>query len=117
MLVEKTNQRKPHLFLSHSSRNKDFVVKLGQDLNILEIDVWLDVWEMTVGDSLFDKLSYGLSDSKFICLVISSEFHESKWASNEMKQAFVREMREERNLILPIVIEKVKIPAFIEDKI
>lgn len=117
MLVEKTMQRKPHLFLSHSSKNKDFVLKLGQDLNTLEIDVWLDVWEMTVGDSLFDKLSNGLADSKFICLVISSEFHESKWASNELKQAFAREMRESRNLILPVVIEKVPIPSFIEDKI
>jgi hypothetical protein len=117
MLIEKTIQRKPHLFLSHSSKNKDFVLQLGSYLNILEIDVWLDVWEMTIGDSLFDKLSEGLADSKFICLVISNDFHESKWASNELKQAFAREMREGKNLILPIIIENVKIPSFIEDKI
>lgn len=110
-------QRKSDLFLSHSSKDKEFVVKLAEDLNILQIDVWLDSWEISVGDSLFDKLATGLSSSKYICLVISNAFNESKWASNELKQAFAREMREERKVILPIVIEKTIIPSFIEDKI
>jgi hypothetical protein len=119
-MVRNTNkeiQRKPHVFLSHSSKNKEFVVKLAEDLNILEVDVWLDVWEMTVGDSLFEKLASGIADSKFICLIISNDFNESKWASNELKQAFAREMRENRTIILPIVIEKTIMPSFIEDKI
>lgn len=110
-------KRKPHLFLSHSSKNKEIVKKLANDLNICEIDVWLDSWEINAGDSLYDKLSTAIEESKYIAVIISDEFNESQWANSELKQAIAREMRIGRNLILPILIGNAKIPPFLEDKI
>lgn len=110
-------KRKPHLFLSHSSKNKDIVRKLANDLNICEIDVWLDVWEINLGDSLYDKLSEAIEASKYIAIIISKEFNESQWGKSELKQAIAREMRIGRNLILPILIDNARIPSFLEDKI
>jgi len=43
------------IFLSHSSKDKPFVEKLAKDILGLDVEVWLDKWEMKVGDSLFDK--------------------------------------------------------------
>lgn len=105
------------LFLSHSSKNKALVKKLARDLNILEIDVWLDSWEINIGDSLYEKLSSAIEESKFIALIISKEFKESQWANQELKQAIAREIRIGRNLIIPILLDDVQMPPFIEDKI
>lgn len=109
--------RKPHLFISYNSKNKDFVQRLAKDLAVLEIDVWLDDWELRMGDSLFDKLSNALEISKYIAIIFSNEFTNSEWARSELKQAFSREIREKRTLIIPILIEETKIPPLIEDKI
>lgn len=116
-MMQPTAIRKPHLFLSHSSIDKPFVYRLAEDLNICQIDIWFDDFELKVGDSLIDKLSTAIEDARFIGLILSNAFLKSKWASNELKQALSREIREARSIILPIVIEKVPIPPFIEDKI
>ena len=49
--------RKPHIFLSHSSRDKDIVKKLASDLLACEVDVWLDEWEIEVGDNIFKTVN------------------------------------------------------------
>jgi TIR domain len=50
--VEARARRRPHLFLSHSSKDKEWVHALARDLSVCEIDVWLDEWELVVGDKL-----------------------------------------------------------------
>jgi len=109
--------RKPHLFLSHSSKNKSFVHRIAKDLGILEIDVWVDDWELRIGDSLFDGLSKAIELSKYVGVILSKEFINSEWANSELKQAFSREIREKRNVIIPMIYDEVKVPPFIEDKI
>lgn len=110
-------ERQPHLFLSHSSIDNPFVTKLANDLNKCEIDVWLDQWEIGPGDSLYDKLSNGIESSKFIALTLTQSFLESKWSSEELKQAIAREKNENVNIILPLLIENIKLPVFLQDRI
>jgi esterase/lipase superfamily enzyme len=46
---------RPLVFICHSSKDKVFVKKLAADLRKQEIDVWLDEWNMNVGDSIHKK--------------------------------------------------------------
>lgn len=41
------------LFLSHTNIDKPFVEKLAKDLERLGIDVWVDKYEIKVGESIF----------------------------------------------------------------
>lgn len=123
-IIEKDNSdseisftRKPDIFISYSKKNINSITQISQELNICGIDVWLDDWEIEIGDSLYDKLSKAIENSKFVALLLSQDYLNSKWATAELKQAFAREMRENRKVILPILIEKVQVPAFVEDKI
>jgi hypothetical protein len=75
--VEARVHRHPDLFLSHSSRDKTFVRQLADDLTFCEIDVWLDEWELQVGDSLHDLIGNALEQSRFIGVVIGDNFSES----------------------------------------
>jgi len=109
--------RKPDIFLSHSTRDKEFVQQLAEDLAFCEVDAWLDEWELQPGDSLHDVVGQALSASRFIGIVLGDNFNDSRWASDEMKQALARERRENRTVVIPLVAGSIPIPAFLEDKL
>ena len=39
----------PDIFLSHSAKDKEIAARLATDLNFCGIDVWLDLWELQIG--------------------------------------------------------------------
>jgi hypothetical protein len=110
-------KRRPDIFISHSSADKEFVEKLSHALTKVGVDVWLDEWEMEVGDSLHRSLGVALEESRFVGLVISPRFLSSDWCMEELSQALSRERRQGAKVILPLMYEKVTAPAFIEDRL
>lgn len=109
--------RQPDLFLCHSSRDKTFVRKLAEDLTFCEIDVWLDEWEIQIGESLYDRITDALERSRFTGIVVGDNFADSNWARDELKQALARERRSRPGSVLPLVCGNGQIPAFLEDKV
>jgi len=110
-------ERRPHLFLSHSSDNGDFALKLADDLMVLEVDIWIDKWEIEGGDSLFEKISDGIEKSQYIALLFSQSFITKKWSSAEVKAAFSKEVDKGQKVIIPLILEKVDLPALLRDKL
>jgi len=47
---------KPKIFLSHTKKDKDFIYKLANDLRNVQIDVWVDEWEIPLGESIRRKI-------------------------------------------------------------
>jgi hypothetical protein len=109
--------RQPDLFLSHSSRDKAFVRRLAEDLTFCEIDVWLDEWELQVGESLHDRIGDALEKSRFTGVVLGDNFSDSEWARSELKQALAKERRSGPGSVLPLLCGNCQIPAFLEDKV
>ena len=109
--------REPHLFLSHSSRDKSFVRKLADDLTFCGVDAWLDEWEIRPGDSIYDHVTEALEKSSYVGIVLGDNFADSQYASDEMKQALSRERKLNQTIVLPLLCGAVKIPAFLEDKL
>ncbi|HYK36820.1 toll/interleukin-1 receptor domain-containing protein [Alloacidobacterium sp.] len=109
--------REPDVFLSHSSRDKEFVRRLSEDLTFCEIDPWLDEWEIQAGDSLFDRIGDALEKSRYTAIVLGDHFSDSDWARIELKQALAKERRKGAVHALPIICGNSSIPAFLEDKV
>jgi TIR domain len=91
-------RRRPDLFVSHNSRDKDFAKSLSNALNKIGVDVFLDCWELEAGDSLHRSLAVALEESRFIAVVISPDFLTSEWCSDELSQALEREKRIKKKL-------------------
>jgi hypothetical protein len=44
------------IFISYSHQNKSFADKLAGQLVAHHVNVWLDTWELSIGDSIIDRV-------------------------------------------------------------
>jgi hypothetical protein len=108
---------KPDIFISHSSRDKVAALNLAITLNFCSIDVWLDDWELEVGQSLTDEIAKAMDVSRFIAILITENYNKTVWTKTEYKKALAREQKEKRTIMLPLIVGEAQIPDFLEDKI
>lgn len=80
------------VFISYSSKDKIFAEKLSRDLLKLDLDVWLDKWEIKVGDSLISKISSGLSESDYLIIILSNNSILSEWVNRELNYSLLEEI-------------------------
>ncbi len=109
----------PSVFLSHSSKDKDFVRKVADRLVGAGATVWIDEAELDIGDSLIEKIGEGIRDCDFVVAVISRNSVQSNWVQKELSLAMTREIHGRRIRVLPIVIDDCKsdMPFFLTDKL
>lgn len=112
-----TRTAKPNIFISHSSRDKPAASQLAITLNFCAIDVWLDDWELEIGQSLTDEIAKAMEDSRYIAILITENYNKTVWTKTEYKRALTREQKENRTVMLPIIVGQAEIPEFLEDKI
>ncbi|MEP3199154.1 MAG: toll/interleukin-1 receptor domain-containing protein [Lentilitoribacter sp.] len=105
------------IFISYSQKDSGFVDILAANLVRAKHHVWMDRWELSVGDSLTQKIEDTLTDSGAILVVLSKSSVESQWCKRELTAGLVRELEEQQTLVMPIVIDDCKIPLFLRDKL
>ncbi len=67
------------------------------------INYWYDEAEILWGDSLFDKISEGISTSKYVIVILSKNFIKKRWPQKEMKSAFNIEIEKNEVKVLPVI--------------
>lgn len=106
------------IFLSHTSDDKPFVRKLKKSLEEHGVEkVWLDEAEIQIGDALINKIEEGLTKTKYIGIVLSPKSIESKWVKKELEVAMNREIETGEIVILPLLYQACKLPAFLTGKL
>ncbi len=102
--------RNPNVFLSYSHSDKEFAVKLAEDLRKQGIDIWIDKWEIQPGDSIIQKIFLqGLANTDFFLILLSSESIRSKWVAEELNAAIVKKM-EGVTRVIPLIKERCDVP-------
>lgn len=90
------------VFISHASEDKDAVVRpLAARLEELGVKVWLDEYQLKLGDSLRRSIERGLRQSKFGVVVVSQNFIKKEWTQRELGLLISKEEKS-RKVILPI---------------
>jgi hypothetical protein len=90
------------VFISHASEDKDTVARpLAMALEHLELKVWLDEFELTLGDSLRRNIDLGLRTSTFGVVILSPAFFRKEWPQKELDGLVARE-RNDVKVILPV---------------
>jgi hypothetical protein len=90
-------------FLSHAFEDKASIARpLGEQLKQCGHSVWFDEYELTVGDSLRQKIDRGLVDSRFGIVVLSPSFFAKPWPRYELDSLVTKAMIADRKVILPV---------------
>lgn len=104
------------VFLCHSHKDKPFTRKLAADLRHAGHIVWIDEAEILVGDSLVEKIREGIDGVDFVAAILSFTSIDSEWVKKELDLASNREIDEKRVVVLPILLDDVKLPGFLKGK-
>lgn len=90
------------VFISHASEDKEDVARpLAAHLREQGLSVWLDEFELTLGDSLRRSIDRGLSKSRFGVVILSKAFFSKEWPNRELDGLVARE-KNIGKVILPI---------------
>lgn len=104
------------VFISYSHDNKDFVDLLATQLVLNKANVWVDRWELKVGDSLLQNIEKAITESSALLIILSKASIASEWCRKELTAGLTRELSEKKVLVLPVLIEDCEIPLFLRDK-
>jgi hypothetical protein len=104
------------IFISYSHQDKNFVDNLSMQLVAHKARVWLDRWEVHVGDSLIKRIQEAISGASALLVMLSKAAVQSEWCKKELSAGLIRELEEKRVVVLPVLIEDCEIPLFLRDK-
>ncbi len=119
---------RPRVFLSHSKKDEDFIIKIADDLRIAQIDSWYDDWEIPPGTSIRSKIfDEGLPNCDVFFVYLSENSINSYWVSKELDAAITLQSEnktenivlfcssEEIRARLPVDLRSCNIPVLTEN--
>ena len=113
------------VFVSHSSKDRDFVLRLASDLRVREgIDAWLDRWEISPGDRIPERIEEAISEAETFIIVLSPDSVNSRWVEYERQAWLTIQIDEEKRAqeesrsptrrLIPVLYRDCSKPAFLQ---
>jgi len=91
------------IFICHASEDKVAVARpLAEGLAARGLTVWLDEYELRIGDGLIRTVDRGLQHSTYGVVIISPAFLLKPWPQRELDGLTTRELAADRIVVLPI---------------
>jgi hypothetical protein len=88
---------------------------LADELRLRGHDVWLDEWEIGLGDSVIGEMDSGLDAATYVVLCYSSSGVHSPWMGREWMSALARQLSGANVKLLPVVLTGGGPPAVMAD--
>jgi TIR domain-containing protein len=104
------------VFISYSHQDSNFATELAAQLVKYKAKVWIDQWELHVGDSIIDRIQEAIEGSSALIIILSQSSIDSEWCKKELSSGLLRELEEKRVVVLPVLIEDCEIPLFLRGK-
>jgi TIR domain len=104
------------IFISYSHKEKVFVDRLATQLVRRNVNIWLDRWELSVGDSLVERIQEAVDGASALLVILSKASVSSEWCNKELSAGLLRELEERRVVVMPVMLEDCKVPVFARGK-
>jgi hypothetical protein len=101
-------------FISYAHDDAPFVDGLVRDLESAGVAVWLDRWELKVGDSLAERIADGIRASDYLVVVLSPASVKSRWVQVELNVGLMRQLDQDRISVLPVLYRDCTIPVLLQ---
>lgn len=116
-------QRHPiSVFLSHSSADKEIILKAIDAFKEANISYWVDHEQIKFGDSIVAKIEEGLQKSKYVVVCLSENLRTSGWCRAEYGAILYREFSGDTSRrVIPLSLDGSNnsdtIPLLLSDKL
>jgi tetratricopeptide (TPR) repeat protein len=104
------------VFLSHSTKDKQFVESLAAELKAEKIEPWLCEVDVEVGDNFVAKIEDGLREADLTVLFWSPEAASSGWTRAEWTSVTAREISESRTRLGVVLLRDCAVPELLRVK-
>lgn len=104
-----------NVFISHRTVDMAEAERLAEDLKAAGHTVWLDKWEINIGDSIVAKMNQGLEGAVFVVICYSSAGIDSPWMSREWMSALSRQLNGHGVKVMPVMLSGGSPPAILAD--
>lgn len=103
------------VFVSHRSADTAQATRLAEELRARGHQVWLDAWEVKVGDSIIQRMDEGLAETAYLVLCYSDAGLSAPWMNREWMSALARQLDGRAIAILPVRLTGGEPPAILFD--
>ncbi len=104
-----------HVFISHSSKDDNFVRELRDALEGLGISTWVDSRELVGGSKLAPEIEGAIERSRQFVVVLSANTVDSPWVRKEIQKALEVERRHQGHSyrVIPLLLADVEPAALV----
>lgn len=106
---------KPAVFISHRGEDTALAERLAAQVKQVGFDVWLDKWNIRIGDSIIEKINTGLENVRYLILCYSEAGVSSPWMSREWMATLALQLNGHKVRVLPVRLSGGKPPAILAD--
>jgi len=104
------------VFISHSTKDEEFVNKLRERLLESNITLFQFTTNIKPGDTILATVKEALRNSDYIIVVLSKYSVKSDWVNYEISTVLLNEISKEETLLIPILIEDCEMPYSLNDR-
>lgn len=102
-----------NVFISHRGSDTAAAERLATQIRAAGHSVWLDVWEIGVGDQIVSRINEGLQGALYLVLCYSSSGM-SDWMNIEWTSVLTRQLEGRAVKVLPVRLSGIEAPAILE---
>jgi hypothetical protein len=106
------------VFVSHSSVDKPWVLRLVEDLERYGVSVWLDEKQIRPGTGIVGAVEQGIEASNAMIVVVSPEAMASGWVTAESELAIMLAMQRKGPTfpVMAAVLREAELPGFLKTR-
>lgn len=108
--------RKPRVFISYGSQDRDMAAVLAEKLHRTGFDAWLDIAKINAGTSIVTAISRELAETDLILVLLSRDSVASPWCRAEYEAALTQEIETGAKRVVPVILDDVAIPPLLASK-
>lgn len=104
-----------NVFISHRRSDDQQAQRLADAIRAAGHQVWLDLWEINLGDSIVERMNQGLAGAAYVVVCYSPAGVTSPWMGREWMSALARQLDGRGVKLLPVLLTGGGPPEILAD--
>lgn len=116
-MIKESIMDKKTVFISYSQKDKDRVSLFASLMAQNGFDIWMDVKNIPLGESIVSVIANGLNNIDIYMVFISHNSNKSPWVTEELNIALTKSIEQQKPRIIPVLLDDCAIPTVLSGRL